>query len=170
MPRDALRGWTTLDWCVLDVGVSEGLAFVVEESLHGAHTLTSLLAQGGLPAEEVRRMVGETATALDAAGQRGLHHLMLPQPDPAHSGRLGECFAAWRSLRRSPALTTWSPMRRPGSTRLARWRWRMPVSRADGPWTPTRVVWSAPPGWWVACQPLRRSPRVCPAISTRCAG
>ncbi|WP_270887073.1 hypothetical protein [Pedococcus sp. 5OH_020] len=63
---------------VLDVGRSDGLAFVVEESIHDAHTLAQLLAQGGgLPAEEVRRVAGETATALEAARARGLHHLRL---------------------------------------------------------------------------------------------
>lgn len=62
---------------VLDVGRSEGIAFFVEEAIHDSHTLTHLLEQGGLPAEEVRRIAGETATGLEAARGRGLHHLRL---------------------------------------------------------------------------------------------
>ncbi|WP_157606016.1 hypothetical protein [Phycicoccus sp. Soil802] len=62
---------------VLDVGRSEGIAFFVEEAIHDSHTLTHLLEQGGLPAEEVRRIAGEAATGLEAARGRGLHHLRL---------------------------------------------------------------------------------------------
>lgn len=62
---------------VLDVGRSEGIAFFVEEAIHDAHSLAQILEQGGLPAEEVRRVVGETATGLEAARGRGLHHLRL---------------------------------------------------------------------------------------------
>src|SRR6476661_1463550 len=47
---------------VLDVGRSEGIAFYVEEALHDAQTLAHILEQGGLPAEEVRRIAGESAT------------------------------------------------------------------------------------------------------------
>ena len=62
---------------VLDVGRSEGTAFYVEEAIAEAHTLAQILGQGGLPAEEARRIAGETATALEAARARGLHHLRL---------------------------------------------------------------------------------------------
>lgn len=62
---------------LLDVGRSDDLAFFVEEALTGGHTLTSLLEQGGLPSEEVRRIAGEAATGLEAARARGLHHLQL---------------------------------------------------------------------------------------------
>jgi hypothetical protein len=62
---------------VLDVGRSEGIAFFVEEAISDSQTLTQLLEQGGLPAEEVRRIAGETATGLEAARGRGLHHLRL---------------------------------------------------------------------------------------------
>ncbi|NYG06945.1 hypothetical protein BJ986_001432 [Phycicoccus badiiscoriae] len=62
---------------VLDVGRSDGIAFFVEEAIHDAHSLAQILQQGGLPAEEVRRIVGETATGLEAARGRGLHHLRL---------------------------------------------------------------------------------------------
>ena len=62
---------------VLDVGRSDGIAFFVEEAIPEAQTLTHLLEQGGLPAEEARRVAGEVATALEAARARGLHHLRL---------------------------------------------------------------------------------------------
>jgi eukaryotic-like serine/threonine-protein kinase len=62
---------------VLDVGRSEGIGFFVEEAIREAHTLTQVLEQGGLPAEEARRIAGETATGLEAARSRGLHHLQL---------------------------------------------------------------------------------------------
>ena len=62
---------------VLDVGSDQGVGFIVEEPLTGAATMTDLLSSGGLPAEEVRRLVGEAASALDKARQRGLHHLVL---------------------------------------------------------------------------------------------
>lgn len=62
---------------ILDVGSHEGVAFVVEEPLTGARSLTSVLGEGGLPAEEARRVVGEAASALEAARVRGLHHQVL---------------------------------------------------------------------------------------------
>ncbi|KGN36860.1 hypothetical protein N801_01540, partial [Knoellia aerolata DSM 18566] len=65
---------------VLDVGREAGLAWVVEADGAGARTLTQLVQEGGLPADEVRRIVGEVATALESARQRGLHHLDL-RPD-----------------------------------------------------------------------------------------
>jgi hypothetical protein len=75
---------------VLDVGRSEGIAFFVEEAIHDAHSLAQILEQGGLPAEEVRRIAGETATGLEAARGRGLHHLRL-SPDSvlrSHDGTI----------------------------------------------------------------------------------
>ena len=62
---------------VLDVGTDQGIAFIVEEPLTGAVPLSHLLQSGGLPAGEVRRLTGETASALDKASHRGLHHLAL---------------------------------------------------------------------------------------------
>ncbi|GAA2159265.1 hypothetical protein FHX52_3666 [Humibacillus xanthopallidus] len=62
---------------VLDVGTDQGIAFVVEEPLTGAVPLSHLLQSGGLSADEVRRLTGETASALDKASHRGLHHLAL---------------------------------------------------------------------------------------------
>jgi hypothetical protein len=62
---------------VLDVGRSDGIAFFIEEAIHDAQTLAHVLEQGGLPAEEARRIAGEAATGLEAARARGLHHLAL---------------------------------------------------------------------------------------------
>ena len=73
---------------VLDVGRSDGVAFFVEEGTGDGQSLTHLLEQGGLPAEEVRRVCGEVATALEAARARGLHHLQLT-PDSVLRGHDG---------------------------------------------------------------------------------
>ncbi|HEX6055323.1 MAG TPA: protein kinase family protein, partial [Intrasporangium sp.] len=62
---------------VLDAGTDVDIAFVVEEPLTGAMPLSHILHAGGLPAEEVRRIVGEAASALEKARHRGLHHLTL---------------------------------------------------------------------------------------------
>ncbi len=62
---------------VLDVGRDVNVAFVVEEPMPDAQPLTALLSDGGLPGDEVRRVVGEAATALAAASARGLHHGVL---------------------------------------------------------------------------------------------
>ncbi|MEO7752957.1 MAG: hypothetical protein ABIS35_06035 [Terracoccus sp.] len=62
---------------VLDVGSDQGVGFIVEEPLTGALPMSHLLQSGGLPAREVRRLVGETASALERARHRGLHHLAL---------------------------------------------------------------------------------------------
>ena len=72
---------------VLDVGVEDGLTYVVSEWI-GADSLTELLRSGMPPADEVRRLVGEAATALEAARHRGLHHLMLT-PDCVLRGHDG---------------------------------------------------------------------------------
>lgn len=62
---------------VLDVGREGTLAFVVEEPLRGAQSMTTVLGDGGLPSEEARRVVGEAASALESARVRGLHHGVL---------------------------------------------------------------------------------------------
>lgn len=62
---------------ILEAGRANGVAFFAEESLDGAHTLGQLAARGGLDADEVRRITGEAALALDAGQVRGLHHLSL---------------------------------------------------------------------------------------------
>ena len=65
---------------VTDVGDADGEAFVVTAHAPG-RTLEQILLTGALPAETVRRLIGEAAEALDRAGARGLHHLRL---SPAH--------------------------------------------------------------------------------------
>ncbi|MDQ1484169.1 MAG: eukaryotic-like serine/threonine-protein kinase, partial [Actinomycetota bacterium] len=51
-------------------------------------SLASVLRAGPLPPDEARRVAGEAATGLAAAGQRGLHHLRLTPQDVliAHDG------------------------------------------------------------------------------------
>jgi hypothetical protein len=61
---------------VLDVGESKGTTYIVTEYVQG-RLLEDFLRHGPLPAETVRRIVGEAAQALDRAGARGLHHLRL---------------------------------------------------------------------------------------------
>jgi eukaryotic-like serine/threonine-protein kinase len=62
---------------ILDVGSQDGNSYFVEEGMDGALSLTTLLTRGPLPAEEARRVVGEVASGLETARQRGLHHLRL---------------------------------------------------------------------------------------------
>ena len=62
---------------ILDVGTQNGNSFIVEEAMSGSDSLATILRQGPLPGEEARRIAGETARGLEAAGQRGLHHLRL---------------------------------------------------------------------------------------------
>ncbi|MFB9377219.1 hypothetical protein ACFFKU_01555 [Kineococcus gynurae] len=54
----------------------DGVAYVVEEEVEG-RTLTDLLRSGPLLGPAARALVGEVATALDAAARRGLHHTRL---------------------------------------------------------------------------------------------
>ncbi|AKU14994.1 protein kinase family protein [Luteipulveratus mongoliensis] len=62
---------------VLDVGTDEHVSFVVEEAVHHATSVAALLREDRLPAEEVRRIIGEAASGLETARARGLHHLIL---------------------------------------------------------------------------------------------
>ena len=62
---------------ILDVGTQDGNSYFVEEPLSGAESLAAILLRGALPAEEARRIVGEVASGLETARQRGLHHLRL---------------------------------------------------------------------------------------------
>jgi hypothetical protein len=62
---------------ILDVGTQNDTPFIVEETMSGSESLAAVLLQGPLPAEEARRVAGETAKSLEIAGQRGLHHLRL---------------------------------------------------------------------------------------------
>ena len=66
---------------ILDVGTDEGVSFVIEEDLGEARTLAELVGDGGVPGDEVRRITGEVAAALESAGQRGMHHLDLKPDD-----------------------------------------------------------------------------------------
>ncbi len=60
---------------VLDVGTA-GVTYIVSEHVRG-RPLAELVSGQPLPAETVRRIVGEAAQAIDRAGARGLHHLRL---------------------------------------------------------------------------------------------
>ena len=62
---------------ILDVSTQNGHSYIVEEAMSGAESLAAILLQGALPAEEARRIAGETASGLETARQRGLHHLRL---------------------------------------------------------------------------------------------
>ena len=87
---------------VLDVGSDQGIGFIVEEPLTGAVPLSHLLQTGGLSADEVRRITGEAATALDKAGHRGLHHLALT---PSSILRMPDGEVKVRGLATEAALT-----------------------------------------------------------------
>ncbi|HET7762349.1 MAG TPA: hypothetical protein VFL46_08320 [Phycicoccus sp.] len=66
---------------ILDVGTDGDVAFLVEEDLSDARTLTEVVGDGGIPGDEVRRITGEVAAALESARQRGMHHLDLTPDD-----------------------------------------------------------------------------------------
>lgn len=61
---------------VLDVGTDSDpdIAYVVTEATHPSDSLAALIRLDTLPGEEVRRVVGEAALALETARARGLHH------------------------------------------------------------------------------------------------
>lgn len=73
---------------ILDVGDQDDMAFIVSEALHRTDSLAALAQLGPLPAEEVRRIIGEAAVGLGTADARGLHHLQLTPHaiERAHSG------------------------------------------------------------------------------------
>jgi eukaryotic-like serine/threonine-protein kinase len=64
---------------VLDVGSEDGIAYVVTEPFVGT-TLTDLVAGGVVDPRQARAIVGEAASALEAARDRGVHHLAV-RPD-----------------------------------------------------------------------------------------
>ncbi len=66
---------------ILDLGADGAVSWVAEAPVTTARSLAALIDAGGLPAEEVRRIVGEAATALDAAASRGMHHTQLGPED-----------------------------------------------------------------------------------------
>lgn len=67
---------------VLDVGEDEAVAYMVTEPVSGP-SLAQLVARGPLPADQARAIVGEAASALEAARRRGVHHLAL-RPSVLH--------------------------------------------------------------------------------------
>src|SRR5699024_5754907 len=67
---------------VLDVGAHEGHAFVVADVATGP-SLAALAAGAPLAPEQARAVVGEAASALEAARRRGVHHLVL-RPGSVH--------------------------------------------------------------------------------------
>lgn len=66
---------------VLDVGTHDTASFVVAETLHGAESVAAILQFDTIPAEEARRLIGESASGLNTAASRGLHHLQLDPHD-----------------------------------------------------------------------------------------
>jgi hypothetical protein len=66
---------------ILDVGHDDDVAYVVEEDLDDARDLAQLVDEGGVPGDEVRRITGEVAAALESARHRGMHHLDLRPED-----------------------------------------------------------------------------------------
>ncbi|WP_435737765.1 protein kinase family protein [Cellulosimicrobium sp. PMB13] len=64
---------------VLDVGAEDGAAYVVTEPFVGI-TLAEVVAGGIVDPQQARAIVGEAASALEAARRRGVHHLAL-RPD-----------------------------------------------------------------------------------------
>lgn len=67
---------------VLDVGMHEGVGYVVSEQITGA-SLAQLVERGALTADQARAVVGEAAAALEVARRRGVHHLAL-RPSVVH--------------------------------------------------------------------------------------
>ena len=61
---------------VLDVGMHEGVGYVVSEQITGA-SLAQLVERGPLTPDQARAVVGEAAAALEVARRRGVHHLAL---------------------------------------------------------------------------------------------
>lgn len=59
-----------------DVGTDGEVSYIAEDHVDGT-SFADLVGDQGLPAEEVRRIVGEVATGIEAARTRGLHHLAL---------------------------------------------------------------------------------------------
>jgi hypothetical protein len=73
---------------VLDVGtLANGRGYVVSEHVAGP-SLADLLRDGPLSAEQARTVVGESASALEVARRRGVHHLAL-RPSAVHISRDG---------------------------------------------------------------------------------
>ncbi|MEE6294851.1 murein biosynthesis integral membrane protein MurJ [Georgenia wangjunii] len=67
---------------ILDVGTQDGNAYIVADILTGP-SLAELAGGGTFPVEQARAVVGEAASALEAARRRGVHHLAL-SPSSVH--------------------------------------------------------------------------------------
>ncbi|MCL2849582.1 MAG: hypothetical protein FWE61_06020, partial [Micrococcales bacterium] len=68
---------------VLDVGtLPDGRGYVINEQVSGT-SLTTMLARGPLSPGVARSVIGETASAIDVARRRGVHHLAL-RPSVVH--------------------------------------------------------------------------------------
>lgn len=67
---------------VLDVGMHEGVGYVVSEQITGA-SLAQLVERSALTPDQARAVVGEAAAALEVARRRGVHHLAL-RPSVVH--------------------------------------------------------------------------------------
>lgn len=61
---------------ILDVGSADGAGYVVTAAVEG-RSLAALAARAPLAADQARAVVGEVASALEAARRRGVHHLAL---------------------------------------------------------------------------------------------
>ncbi|WP_374928353.1 hypothetical protein [Kytococcus sedentarius] len=62
---------------VLDIGVEDGLQWVITQHDPRARTMLQLVRSAPLPPAEARRLVGEAAQALEGARRHGVHHEAL---------------------------------------------------------------------------------------------
>ncbi|QRO87287.1 hypothetical protein [Kytococcus sedentarius] len=62
---------------VLDIGVEDGLQWLITQHDPRARTLLELVETAPLPPAEARRLVGEAAQALEGARRHGVHHEAL---------------------------------------------------------------------------------------------
>ncbi|WP_136517627.1 protein kinase family protein [Cellulomonas telluris] len=90
---------------VLDVGMHEGVGYVVTEQIVGA-SLAQLVENGPLTADQARAVVGEAAAALEVARRRGVHHLAL-RPSVVHVSADGRVLLSGLAL--DAALTGLPP-------------------------------------------------------------
>ncbi len=128
---------------VLDV-VSDPLgAAVVEETVPESTSLGTALRHAPIPAAEARRIVGEAATALAAAGARGLHHLalvpdaILVQPDGTVRVRGLAVDAALHGVDDTVAEPGRTDARRLVAVLYAAVTGRWPLAAGDAPALPT---------------------------------
>src|SRR5699024_10678700 len=84
-------------------GHHEELSYVVTDPVHG-RSLTSLLAEGPLPPEQARSMIGQAALAIATARKRGVHHLRL-RPDALRLSYAAEVVVAGLAIDAAQAGT-----------------------------------------------------------------